>query len=659
MTAVLAIVSADGQADDALVTQMMSRMSGRGIARTSTWREGGVVLAVGRHEWELGNDFSGPVLIVQDGDLVVAADASLYYRDDLRRKLADKGVHPKGQTASHLILGSYQAFGERCAEILEGDFSFVIWDRKARHVLAARDFGAKRSLHYAHLDSGRVLVVASTVGAILQHPKCTDNLDPFALGCTVANLWSAHDQTCYSDVKVVPAAHTLTGSVRSRVGVAITRHWTPPAFRGDSTTPFELAADELRELLCRATAERLGKSGTTAISMSGGADSPAVFACGQNVLGKSDDGRRLLPVSISYPVGDPGREDDLIHSIAQHWHSPVHWMDSQTIPIFDRPEQCAATRDEPFAHAFEMWNRALAAGSRSVGAHITLDGNGGDQLFHVSSYYLADLLRAGAFRTLRSQWRMKGFHGLERFWGTAVQPLIPRPLRSAARRVGLNQLVESPFERSLPPWIDRRFAERHALLERERCGSPKRNDETCAAFEARWFLTHQYFPRVFSLVGQFALENDVESRSPLYDQRLVSFAAGRPRSDRTSGRKTKQLLRRAMRGLLPDEVLAPRPFKTGLTNVFFEQGFSARMSPLAAGAFDDSSRLAALDMVDVGKLREAVAEYERSHDSAIGICLFQALQAELWLRARDIGQLSEKQILPRVPPVLADETNAA
>src|SRR3954464_2187159 len=107
MTAILGVFASDeALTDDAVVASMLTQMASRGQARSGLWREGGAVIAISRHEWEFGPDFSGAALVVQDGDHVVAADASLYYREDLRRKLAAKGVRPKGDTPSHLILAA-------------------------------------------------------------------------------------------------------------------------------------------------------------------------------------------------------------------------------------------------------------------------------------------------------------------------------------------------------------------------------------------------------------------------------------------------------------------------------------------------------------------------------------------------------------------------
>ncbi len=76
----------------------------------------------------------------------------------------------------------------------------------------------------------------------------------------------------------------------------------------------------------------------------------------------------VTPVSISYPEGDPGREDELISAIASHWNSPVHWIDVEQIPLLAGAESNAGQRDGPYAHTYEHWNRALAEGTRSLGA---------------------------------------------------------------------------------------------------------------------------------------------------------------------------------------------------------------------------------------------------------------------------------------------------
>ena len=153
------------------------------------------------------------------------------------------------------------------------------------------------------------------------------------------------------------------------------------------------------------------------------------------------------PVSISYPEGDPGREDELIREIAARWNADVHWLDIQNIPFFDHPAERAAVRDEPFAHPFEMWHRSLARGTRATNSRVALEGVGGDQLFQVSEVYLADLLRTGRLTELAREWKTKGMtgSGFRNFFRWAIQPNLPRPALAARARAARRTAAPSPI----------------------------------------------------------------------------------------------------------------------------------------------------------------------------------------------------------------------
>ncbi|MGI9183246.1 MAG: asparagine synthetase B family protein [Longimicrobiaceae bacterium] len=606
-------------------------MNSRGCQHSGVWREGQAVLAVSRYEWEMEPGFSGAVLVVEDGDLVVAADASLFYRQDLRRALRREQIRPGGSTASHLILAAYRAWGTACTDRLEGDWAFILWDRQRRRVFCARDFGGKRPLFYAELDG--TLVVASTISALLAHPRCPHDLNPTAIAADAAGLFAAVQETAYRAISLLPAGWSLE---KEGGATRLSRHWHPPPIRPDRRLGFEAAAEELRSLLMRAVAERLPSAGPASVWLSGGWDSTAVFGAGERVLHSHAAGQQLRAVSLSYPPGDPGREDELIAAVVAHWGAPVKWLDIAGIPLLDRPHERAAARDEPFAHAFEMGNRALAEGSRQVGARVAFDGSGGDQLFQVTHVYLADLFRTLRWMRLAREWRLKGLRGTgpRNFFRWAVQPVLPWPLLSAAALLRGGRPLRGYLERPLPGWMDARFVRAHGLLERERRHTPPRGGGSRADYETLWYITHPYFPRVFAAVAGFALEAGVELRSPLYDQRIVEFALSRPREERSSGNETKRLLRRAVRGLLPDHILAPRRFKTGTSGGYLDRSLRKHHTALIERTFREPLALAELGIVDPAALRRLWSVYLRQGGGELGVNLFLTLQAELWLRTR-------------------------
>jgi asparagine synthase (glutamine-hydrolysing) len=631
VSAILGIFAGSEHQHESAAASMLDAMRARGALRAQVSAASAGVLAVARSDWELDASFSGDTLVAEDGDLAIAADATLYYRDDLRRELRNSGVTASGTSASHLILAAYRAWGAGCTARLEGDWAFIIHDRAAGRVFCARDFGGKRPLFYA--EPAGTLLVASTISALLTHPLCTGDLDLAALAAQAAGLFAVAHETVYRSIRVLPAGWSLSRAA----GLARPQpHWTAPEMRVDRSLGFDEASEELRALLRAAVAERLPTRSAASVWLSGGWDSTAVFGSGQAALRGRPEDEHLRPVSLSFPPGDSGREDELIQSVAAHWRRPVRWIDVSALPLLDTAATRAAARDEPFAHAFEVGNRALAAASRETGTRVAFDGSGGDQLFQVTPVYLADLLRTFRWLDLRREWRRRQLtgSGFRTFFRWAVQPVLPAPALGALRLLAGREATRGYLERPIPEWIDPHFARVHDLVEREATHAPQRTGPGRADHETRWYLTHPYFPRVFSAVASFALEAGVELRSPLYDRRIVEFALRRPREERSSGIHTKRLLRHAMRGLLPADILAPRRFRTGTSGSYMERSLREHHAEFIDRTLRQPLELAAAGIVNDRVLLRNWERYLATGGGDLGVNLFLTLQSELWLRAR-------------------------
>src|SRR5690606_12549946 len=232
------------------------------------------------------------------------------------------------------------------------DDGFVLWDGARRRAAAGRDFGAKRRLPSAGL--GTALVLASSIGGVVARPRCPATLSlPLLAGTCSAMHFTGGPETCYESVRVFRNAHRMRWEAgRSR---GPTRYWDPPVGTR-SDVPFAEAAEELRELLRTATLERMTPGAANVVTLSGGWDSTAVFGAANDAVRLSGSRAPVVPVSISYPEGDPGREDEIIRDVAAHWDTPVRWLDIADIPYLgDEPAE-AARRDEAFLHPYHRWN---------------------------------------------------------------------------------------------------------------------------------------------------------------------------------------------------------------------------------------------------------------------------------------------------------------
>jgi asparagine synthase (glutamine-hydrolysing) len=632
MTAILGVfdTAAYGPGERAFTDALASAL-GRAGDNVRVHAEPSAILGVAHRTPGPASNWFQPPSFAVDDDYVVVADATLYYIADLCRALGER--ISASASPSQLILAAFRAFGPDCVNHLEGDFAFLVWDRHSRRVFCARDFTGRRPLFLAPWRGG--LVVATSLDSISALPGFDPQVNLAAVGADAAGLlFASDDETCMRGVQSLRAGHRAQWSAREPL--VTSRYWYPSSTSGPQL-PFDEAAAHLRELLATAVTERMSSTGPTAVWMSGGRDSTAVFAAGVHGARRGGASSALLPLCRSHPPGDSGREDETIGEIASHLGVTPHWTDAQQTPLFPGLRNRTRWSAEPFAPPFEGLTRALARTGRMLGSSVALDGYGGDFLFQVSRVYLSDLVARGRVTKALRDWRVMdgGKEGLRGFFHYGMQPLLPRWTTSALRAARGSRSFRASMQRTTPPWIDDRFVREHGLGERfASLGPDAQVGPSAVDREAQFFLTHQYFARVNAKMAGFALDHGVELRSPLLDRRVVEFALSRPAEERNNAGDHKRLLRAAMRGLLPESVLAPRHAKTGTLASYFahhmrNDGLAQLTQLLPARALSDAG------IIDSDELARAVARY-RIEGSAYPHTesLYCTLQAESWLSAR-------------------------
>jgi len=316
------------------------------------------------------------------------------------------------------------------------------------------------------------------------------------------------------------------------------------------------------------------------------------------------------------------------------WDSPIHWLDIRDIPLFSRDDERAAAREEAPSSPYENWIGALAGGARAIGARVGLDGNGGDQLFAGTDIYLSDLLRTGHWLSLGRELLRKRRRGARHLFASTVTPLVPEGLRSLIAALTRSAPPRQYLEGDLPAWLRSDFVERHALRERERAHLPPVGGRDRAGAQLRWAVLLPMTGYLHSLLQPRFLSAGVLSRTPLMDRRVVELALTRPHAERVGGLDAKHLLREAMRGLLPESVLAPRTARTGMTLSYsrrsMQEGFPDHFRELMRSPMI----LAELGVVEPEVLEDSVAEYLQRGGEHLRMDLYHTLQTELWLRAR-------------------------
>jgi asparagine synthase (glutamine-hydrolysing) len=324
--------------------------------------------------------------------------------------------------------------------------------------------------------------------------------------------------------------------------------------------------------------------------LSGGLDSSSIVCMARQLLGQAG-GQPLHTFSAIFDDVPECDERPYIQAVMAGGGLIDHYIHPDQISPLADLERMLWHADEPFhtPNLFMHW--ALYASAQSAGARIMLDGIDGDTTVSHGLAYLPELIRTGHWRQAAAETR-----GLARYFGASpgrvlakmgLRPLMPLALRRAFRVV---RRRPSPLDDVDVP-LSADFVQRAHFLEHPQLRASRDTPRPRTQREDHWHsLSRGLIPYVLEISDRAAAAFGIEPRNPFYDRRLVEYCLALPGSQKLNQGWPRMVLRRAMAGVLPDEVrwrrgkadLSPN-FRHGLTT--FER---ARLKGLADGrpAFD-------------------------------------------------------------------------
>jgi asparagine synthase (glutamine-hydrolysing) len=535
MSGIAGIVNLDGApADVAQLERLAAALAFRGPDAADVWSKGpaGLVHTLLRTAGESGGERQPASL---DGKVWITADARLDARNELVKKFEALGVSCRSTSADcELILRAYAAWGEECVRQLLGDFAFAIWDSRNGRLFCARDHFGIKPFYYARLSNA--LVFSNTLSAVRAHPDVSERLNESAIAdFLLAGLNRDPATTVFADVQRLAPAHTLTCSAE---GLRLKRYWTLPVDGAIRYPRGGEYVEHFNELFSQAVGDRL-RMEPAGVFLSGGLDSSAVVATARRFQRNAGDESGLHAFTISFPQLPEDAEPRFARMVAAHLGIPIHELRSDHDLLFARWEQTLAGApepvDDPFLTSHLDHFRKLSAHCR-----VALSGEGSDNLMHFEMWpYAAQLYRRRQWLSLLmslgsyARWRWR----------------LPRP----GLRGRLRQLSGAPEPSPpCPTWLRPDFAARVGLADRWRDAQnyppgpvhPARPRASASMALPDW--THMFEQNDPGVTGCA-----VEVRYPFLDLRLVSYLLALPP---VPWFVEKELLRRAMRGQLPEEV---------------------------------------------------------------------------------------------------------
>jgi asparagine synthase (glutamine-hydrolysing) len=549
----------------------------------------------------------------EDGSVWVVFNGEIYNFRELRRELEGRGHVFSTHTDTETIVHLYEEYGRQCVDHMRGMFAFAVWDERTRQLLLARDRVGIKPLYYAEIE-GRILF-ASELKAILQLTEVEPKINWSAASHLFAFLSTPPTDAIIDRVHKLEPGHLLSAS-SGRTPV-IERYWDLK-FQPEYARDEGYFVERVRELLDESVRLHLISDVPLGAFLSGGIDSSSVVAA---AAGLTAEPLRTFSIGFSEP-----EYNELAHArvVAQTFHTDHHEL-TLGPDALEHMEDLAWYLDEPFGDSSAIATYMVSK-LASQKVKVVLSGDGGDELFAGYDKYVVE-------QRERSRWS----------W--------PAPTRSLLGAIG----------RTMPDGMRGRNFLRHiSLASAERyldAGTFFRRDDMKKLFRPEVYeLLAQYEPwrakaeylessnchwlsnlqgldmknylplDILTKVDRMSMAHSIETRVPLLDHKLVEFAATIPPEMNLRGGTTKYVLKRAMRGILPESIIdrPKRGFAVPL-GYWFRGKLGAYVRDLLLG---DTSRHRGF--FDGRYIENLVSRHERGEN--LDLQLWTLISFELWSR---------------------------
>ena len=544
----------------------------------------------------------------KDAGLVIVADARIDNRDELIDALDIPGYLRNEISDVRIILSAYKKWREECAVHLLGDFAFAIWNERRKKLFLARDIFGLRPLYY-HL-SNRSFVFSSSIQCLLAIKSMPTSLDEEHLAYNLCRLSCDDNSTLYKEIKRFLPAHTM---VFENEKLEVKRYWTPDRSREIRYSDDEDYVEEYRQILTEAVRCRLASSSGVGSLLSGGLDSPSICAIAARLL--KERGEVLNTYSFLLSEKEKLSKDklskkderpfiELMHNIAGiSGHFVTSDIFPESVPESVKNTLYSLTRKPGYlSTTFSM--------AQAENIRVILAGFGGDQCATYAG-------REPVFESLISFNPSLFFRHIKAIAEYNKRPFI-RTLANVLRQFINNRnrpISETDFRDFIynRPVIGKELAEEIGIYKRARSHLRfnRRNATSC-----KEKMVYLLYGKDLGEDQELSDSYHCERRYPLFDRRLIEFCLSVPPEQHFLG-MNRRLIRRAMKGILPDE-LRLRHDKTysnapGIFNIIYEDIEYYRNILTKARTNPNIARYIDLDKLH-NRLEHTLAEVMREGD---------------------------------------------
>jgi asparagine synthase (glutamine-hydrolysing) len=548
-------------ADAAVVERMTRVLEHRGPNDHGAWTCGPISLGHRRLSViDLSRNGRQP-MANEDGSIRIVFNGEIYNFAELkaRHRLVDKGHVFQSATDTEVLIHLYEELGPAMAEELNGMFAFALWDGGKQQLHLARDRHGIKPLFYSRVQD--CLLFGSEIKAILQHPKAARRINTQALHDFLTFAYIPGSQTAFAGIEELDPAHWMTIDRDGRM--ELRRYWNL-RFDVDHAMSEQEAVEGARARIDQAVKRQLVADVPIGVLLSGGMDSSTLVAVMKRhtkepvhtySVGFEDSSFNELPYARMVAncfstvareiVVTPSLVNDLLPGYLRYIDEP--YADGSAIPTY---YVCQIAKDEVV---------------------VVLSGEGGDEVF--AGYDTHAAYKASRLFSKVPRW-------IRRSLIAPIVNLLPVSNKKLSLEFKMKRFLGG---QDLPPAAAHLWW-RIVLSEQQKLAlyTPRVLDQLDLQASDRHF--HKFFAEANAhdtlnrllyidssvfLPDDLMIKNDrmsmahsLEARVPFTDHDLVEFMARVPMRWKLPGLRKKHILRSAMDGVLPPQILNKK--KVGL-----------------------------------------------------------------------------------------------
>lgn len=491
-----------------------------------------------------------------DNNYQIIHNGEIYNYIELREELKKDGFYFKTASDTEVIVASYIKWGESCVTHFNGMWAFVIYDVKNKKIFASRDrFGVKPFYYYKDNEK---FIFASEIKAILE----AESLKKTNYSCLYRLLNTGSldegDETFYENIKQLKAAHCL---VLQDNDFKIYKYWDYYETAKEKYD-YKNAEETFLSLLTSSIKLRYRADVPVGACLSGGLDSSSIVTLSTKLLD--------CPIhTFSSIYEDEDCNESYYIDIVNKFNKTIpHYVYPVPQDFIDIIKKITYHQDEPTAGPglYSQWHVMKTAQDH---VKVLLDGQGADELlggyFYFFGYYFSEIKKeknkigaiAAAQKILNEYPKIKELTGMNSYAGMyriISEIFLPRFLSNIFNTPLLKRNINNKS------FLTAEFTNNAKCGNKQYPEIPKKfeNELENALYKS---LVQVSIPSLLHYEDRNSMAFSIESRVPFLDYRLVEFCLGLPADERIKADMTKVIMRKALKGILPDEVTYRRDKK--------------------------------------------------------------------------------------------------